>query len=381
MFKDDYQASFSKVTASGDTYRRVLNMANENKTKKKRSLGGVIGKVLIAAALMSTLALTVSAAEYGWFHNFFQKHSDTPLTPEQVEFINQNEQTIHEAQTRDGYTLELKTAITDGKTAYIVIGVTGPADAVLNHTTVEEFDPALFRIQPGNWYSRDFLSRADGRLFTGRSGIDSIEDGDGRDNTQDLLVTMELQEEKGELPFAPGQVWKVHIVNIEAENFNRAYYQELKEGKYKGQENFFFTEEEGNLMHPVVTLAEGVWDFELDFADCDVRSVELIKDPVKTRSGIGWKDGEDLYGDVTVTSFTLNALGADARIEEEICPEFNDYANQAYVQVVLKDGSRITLEARSAFTGGAEFEADQPIILDQVDYILMPDGTRIPMPQ
>lgn len=381
MFKDDYQASFSKVTASGDTYRRVMNMANQNKTKKTRSLGGVIGKVLIAAALMSTLALTVSAAEYGWFHNFFQRKSDTPLTPEQVEFIDQHEQTIHETVTQDGYTLDVKSAITDGKTAHLVIGITGPADAVLSKTVIEGYDPAAPSIMAGNWGMGSFLTAPDGEGFLGRSSIATMEDGDGKDNTQDLLITVKPNAEPGEIPFAPGRVWKLHIENLEATYQNRAYYQELLEGKYKGQENFCFTEEEGKLVNPVVTLAEGVWDFTLDFADCDVRSVELVDQPVTSRSIVGWENGKSIYGDVKINSFVLSALGAAVTIEEEICPDFNDYENNAYVQVVLKDGSKIALDGRAAFVGSAEFEANQPIILDQVDYIELTDGTRLPMPK
>ena len=30
MFKDDYKAAFSKVTAPGETHRRILNMTKEH---------------------------------------------------------------------------------------------------------------------------------------------------------------------------------------------------------------------------------------------------------------------------------------------------------------------------------------------------------------
>ncbi|MDO5400996.1 MAG: DUF4179 domain-containing protein [Eubacteriales bacterium] len=355
-------------------------MANNN-TKRTRRATGVIGKVLIAAAMVSLLTLTASAAELGWFRGFFEKQSDTPLTPEQVEFIDRSEQEINESQTRDGYTLGVKSAITDGRTAHIVIGITGPADAVLSKTVIEGYDPAAPAILLDNWGMEGFLTDAEGRRFVGRSSIDTLEDGDGLDNTQDLLLTFKPDAQAGEIPFAPGRVWKLHMENLKAIYHNEAYMNELMEDKYKGQENFSFTEEEGKRVNPVVTLAQGTWDFELDFADADVRTVELIQQPVATRSIVGWKDGQNEYGQVQIRSFALSALGAVVTIEDEtICPDFNDYANSAFVQAVLKDGSRITLDVRSASGGTAELEAKQPIPLDQVDHIEMPDGVQIPMP-
>ena len=56
MFKDDYKAAFSKVTASEETHRRILNMTKEH--KKRRSVGGLMSKLLIAAVLVSLLTLT-----------------------------------------------------------------------------------------------------------------------------------------------------------------------------------------------------------------------------------------------------------------------------------------------------------------------------------
>ena len=77
MFKDDYKAAFSKVTASEETHRRILNMTKEH--KKRRSVGGLMSKLLIAAVLVSLLTLTASAAVQNWFVTYFSKESKTPL--------------------------------------------------------------------------------------------------------------------------------------------------------------------------------------------------------------------------------------------------------------------------------------------------------------
>ena len=50
MFKDDYKAAFSKVTASEETHRRILNMTN--KKREHRRFGGWASKLAIAAVLV-----------------------------------------------------------------------------------------------------------------------------------------------------------------------------------------------------------------------------------------------------------------------------------------------------------------------------------------
>ena len=82
MFKDDYKAAFSKVTASEETHRRILNMTKEH--KKRRSVGGWTGKLLIAAVLVSLLAVSTSAAAQNWCVTYFSKESEKPLSQGQV---------------------------------------------------------------------------------------------------------------------------------------------------------------------------------------------------------------------------------------------------------------------------------------------------------
>ena len=80
--------------------------------------------VLTAAVITVTaLAVTALAAEEigGWFRQYFAKQSDAPLTPGQVEFIEENEQIFNNIQTHNGYTIELKSAIGYGKTTYITL--------------------------------------------------------------------------------------------------------------------------------------------------------------------------------------------------------------------------------------------------------------------
>lgn len=382
MFKDDYQAAFSKVTASGETYRRVLNMANTDNSKKTRRGAGVVGKVLIAAAMISLLTVTASAAELGWFHNFFQKQGDTPLTPEQVEFIDANEQKINEAQTQNGYTLEVKSVIADGSMAYITIGITGPEDAVLNKTVIEGYDPAAPSIMAGNWMTASIIRMPDGTDLVGGMSMWSEEDNDGKDNTQNLIMTMTPEAtESGKPAIAPGSTWTIHIEDLVGIYSNEAYRKELME-KYN-TENIMLTEEEGKLLNPEIVLAEGTWDFDITF-DGDIRKVELIDQPVTTTACMGGEvtengDYREIMKEVQINSFTLSALSAAITVDEVDAPDFTNGFSR-FVYVVLKDGSHVQLMPKVATPGRQELAAQRPIPLDQVDHVLLADGTELPMP-
>lgn len=388
MFQDDYKATFSQVTASEETYRRVLNMA---KQKKTRSWKGTAGKILIAAAIMSALVVTASAAELGWFQRYFERQSGEPLNQAQIEYIESNAQAPEDmmtqdsqenrqAQTQDGYTLQVKSAITDGQMVYITIGVTGPEDAVLSKTVIEGYDPAAPSLYAKSFLEPGFFT-CNGEEFMGYTSFGQVEDGDGLDNTQDLIFTATADDMDGEKPFASGKVWKMHIEDLVARYQNEAYAKELNE-KYKGQSNFFYTEEEGKRLNPEVTLAQGVWDFEFCFADSDVRTVELVKTPVTAKAGVGMKvNGSNVYEEITVTSFQLSALSAVIYADYDAgSPDFDYGGEGEQVAAVLKDGSRIHLRSRMGVPGQQRLEAVQPIPLDQVQYVVLADGTQLPMP-
>ena len=94
--------------------------------------------VLIAAMIALSLLLVGCTVAYvnGWFTDFFAGRSETPLSSEQIEFIQENEQIIQESQTKNGWTIELKSAITDGETAYVIFGITAPEDVDLEECNI-----------------------------------------------------------------------------------------------------------------------------------------------------------------------------------------------------------------------------------------------------
>lgn len=375
MFKDDYKASFSNVRASEATYRRIMNMTKQKKTRARR---GVVGKLLIAAAILSTMVLTVSAAEMGWFRGYFEKQSDEPLSQGQIDYIEQNEQHINESQMEGGYTLEVKSAISDGWAAYITVGITGPEDAVLNKTVIPGYSTDKPNITPAS-LDNSIFQPASGEDFMGGVSLNCEEDNDGRDNTQNWVLTLEPNvTADGEMPFAPGRVWKLHVEDLVAEYFDKAYMDELAKGKYQGEEGFGPTDEEWKKLCPRVTLATGVWDFDITFDESGFRSVELIDKPVTASVATDWKempDGnyEEILEDVKITSFALRTLSATVLIDGDASPNFPS------LFAVLKNGMQVELRLSSAVPGQARFMAERPILLDEVDHILMHDGSKIPM--
>ena len=86
--------------------------------------------LMVAAIIALTLLLVGCAVAYanGWFEELFAARSDTPLTDGQVEFIQENEHIIMETQSSNEWNVELKSTMTDGKTGYILFGITAPSN-------------------------------------------------------------------------------------------------------------------------------------------------------------------------------------------------------------------------------------------------------------
>lgn len=390
MFKDDYRDTFSKVTASGETYRRVMAMKNSKKTKTGR---GAIGKILVTAAILSALTVTASAAENGWFRRYFEGRE--PLSTAEVEYIEKIEQPINEAMVRplsgestgeetsqDGYTLRVKSVITDGNMAYITIGITGPQGALLSRTEIPGYSPEAPSLCTANFLNPGFFEPAGGGAQLGYCRMGAVEDHDGLDCTQDLLLTVEAEMEDGTLPFGPDKVWKLHLEDLTATYFDLEAQKALDEQHGSG-EYISFGVENGINPFPQVVLAAGSWDYEIRFADNGMRTVELAEKPVTATLCIqGRFDGDpDVYQEVEITSFTLSSLSAAVVVDTDGFPELQDYGKSRFVCVVMKDGSQVELRtASSDGPGRVKLEAVYPIDLDNADYVLLADGTKIPMP-
>ena len=361
MFEQEYQDTFSKVTASADTYRRVMNMAKDNK-KHRRT--GFASRVLIAAVLVSLLAVSASAAVENWFVTYFSNEKKEPLSQGQTTFIEENVQDISQRQTCNGYTIELKSVLTDGYNMFISLGITAPEGVYLDRTVKEGYDPAAPVIWLGNNSKFEIGDRGASRTWK------MSDDGDGNPNTHNIVYLMSTNN----VPFTEGETIQIHIEDIYAEYTNAAYGRELEEKYGSSPKLGLITNEEAEKLYPVELLAEGTWDFEIKFEKINAPYVEMINQPVDYVLEYETPDGK-VTKTAKVLSVKLSAIGAVCTYEAGEGASISLGGN-----IFMKDGSKVPLAGNtvgSSWEGGSCGMFEVPIALEDVAYILFPDGTKI----
>jgi len=221
---------------------------------------------------------------------------------------------------QNGYTLELESAVSDGRVGTVVLRLTGPEYMALN-----EID-----IQPGNWWNYFTPKTGENRAYP---RMETREDGDGLANTVELVASVEFDE-----PIAQGETWEVYIQDL--------------------------TDTQGNV---TTWTVEGLWQIDVTFDEGGFQELELVREPITVSASTGWReDGTDVYEDVTLKSFTLRSQSAHYECDPpyaDIRPKGED------IPVVLKDGSQILIDVF--------LKPERDIPLDEVDYVLLPDGTRL----
>ena len=368
---------------------------------------------LLLAAVIAMMALAVTAfaseAVAGWFRQFFAGKAQEELTPGQIEFIEENEKIIAETKEENGWTVELKSAITDGKTGYILFSITAPDGTNLENNLGRNILDGDF-ITPGN---ESFINHIKKRRTLCRPSNDQASeelnyiwqsqsyweaDHDGRANTLDYMIEIQCQKLYPERecllkePFGSDITFNVRFIDFTYE-YKDPEIQKALDEKYAGQDNYIIDGDETKGLHKSDILVEGVWEFDINFAADASESIELISQPVtvearvwrKIENGTMFYDTKDGLEQVKLTSFCLTSFGAQLMFEaeEDTIGVFIAYQNthgyeDKYVYAVMKDGSQIALETDGV---GTELKAASPIVLDKVDHILLADGTKIPMPQ
>lgn len=254
--------------------------------------------------------------------------------------------------TQDGYTLKVKSVETDGWVARIALSITAPEGTVISRNTTPGFEDKRLGIGPTNL---DNWGPKIGREASSSGGWNPEEDGDGLDNTQDLVLEAHCNMEDGTAPFASGKTWVIH-------------FEDLVSSYWDGSKSKFVEE----------TLATGEWTFEIEFNESngDYREIELLTEPITAGVSVGWKpDGTDVTEDVTISSVKLRKYSLT------ITHDGPDYADFSYINgqrmlAVMKDGSTLELSY-----GTGTYQVYGQIDFDQLDYIQLPDGTKLPGPQ
>lgn len=122
-------------------------------------------------------------------------------------------------------------------------------------------------------------------------------------------------------------------------------------------------------------MAEGEWQFPITFDEQngDYRELELVSEPITMQASIGWDEkGVDTLEAFRVTSVKLRSqsISLTADMEDKIYADFF-FVNRSNTYVVMRDGSMA--EAMNQVF-------QQPIDLNEVDYVLFADGTKLPVP-
>ena len=376
-----------------ETARFPLPATQKNTHRKIRR------PLLIAAVIALTLLLVGCAVAYanGWFQRIFSARSETPLSSEQIQYIQNNEQIVGQSQTINDWTIDLKSTICDGSTGYLVFQITAPDDVdleqYLNPPTLDDKRLSMGNYSASRKAAYSMAVASIGTVDAERNywyldGGDWISDQDGQPNT--VLFCMTIRCEKIdpnkpmllEDPFGKDVSFRIRLMGITLEYKNQELQREIEE-KYAGQAYIVDGEEAAGLFCSDI-LTDEEWNFDITF-DSDNQFIELITKPVFAQAKV-WRyadekqwDTVDSLEEVQISSFRVTPFGANISYVPKpdaigISPRIGENVENA-IYAVMKDGSRIQLN----LTGNNDtvLQAETPIVLSQLDYILLEDGTKL----
>lgn len=355
--------------------------------------------LLIAAVIALTLLLVGCAVAYanGWFQQIFSARSETPLSSEQIQYIQNNEQIVGQSQTKNDWTVDLKSTICDGRTGYLVFQITAPDDVdleqYLNPPTLDDKRLSMGNDSASRKAAYSLAVASIGTVDSERNywyldSGDWIADGDGQPNT--VLFCMTIRCEKMdpnkpmllEDPFGKDVSFRIRLMGITLEYKNQELQREIEE-KYAGQTYIVDGEEAAGLFCSDI-LTDEEWNFDITF-DSDNQFIELITKPIFAQAKV-WRyadekqwDTVDSLEEVQISSFRVTPFGANISYVPKpdaigISPRIGENVENA-IYAVMKDESRIKLDLTGA--DATILQAQTPIVLSQLDYILLEDGTKL----
>ena len=74
----------------------------------------------------------------------------------------------------------------------------------------------------------------------------------------------------------------------------------------------------------------------------------------------------------------ITPLAATIQTDTDYAPDLT--AGDRKIYAVMKDGTKIALISNWGVGGKQHFNAEAPVILENVDYILLGDGTKVKTP-
>lgn len=356
--EDSKERMLSQILLSSE-----ISPAGKDERMVRKKIRPMVLVALIALTVAMTVTVFASELVAGWFKQYFERINDRPLASEQVQYIEENEQIIQETQSKNGYSINLKSLMADGNIVYITLGVTAP--------TALPFDDAANITSEGF----DFYNHDMNRPMS--TSVRLIDDMDGMDTTVDILL--ELSDKNWNYR----DIWTLRIEKLATYFYDKEYEQELLETKYAGMRDVMYTDEETEKIHQHATVAEGPWEFVIDMSQADGEYLQILTEPIIT-TGKGYiqPGGTVFYEELLITSVVIRPFGITVHTEltESHVPMDIHALDKECFAIVMKNGSYVELHSDWSVAGEAHFNSVSPIILKEVDHILFPDGTKINVP-
>ena len=205
---------------------------------------------------------------------------------------------------------------------------------------------------------------------------------DGLDNTVSVVLVLEQESP------TPVTDWNIAIESIYGENYDWEYELELLRTKYTDQPDITsYTNEELARIFPQVLLAEGAWDFTIHVKHTDYEELEILNEPIQIHTIYTCPDplNNGSSHPMTITSFVLRPMDASLYYQcHSYCTDnhgFTTIYSEPFCHVVMKDGTQVAFR-RSISGTEQEYRliADSPIVLSEVDHVLLSDGTKLMVP-
>ena len=274
-----------------------------------------------------------------------------PGDPALLSGLPEDYDSTQRSQTIDGYTVELKSTVSDRNKAQVVLGITLPDGKPVSEEDGQKYWGLKFEeisLQCGN---APYLSSMSAH---------EQDDGDGLDSTLEYVI--EWYKEEPEENMEAGAQWTLTLGQMCQETFNNALEQ-----------------------HEYLWKTDTIWKFDFTFdPDSDYRSLEFLSAPTELPAIVGeTADGSDDWGTATVRSITLHTNSLHILMDEPLDDvDFSSWREETNPKVVLKDGTSIVLRMdrgnaldQSNTSCQENWKPETAIPLDQVDYLLLIDGT------
>ncbi len=328
----------------------------------KRRLSTLVTAAVLATTFIGTCFASVDGA--AWFRQFFAQHSGEVLTDGKNAYLGQSAAAFQQSYTKDGFTISLESALSDGVNTMLQFRVEVPEGTVL--------DAHHYSIS--NWMGFELVGD-NGETLRDSGGWQSYDENPD-DNTFSMLYATENNWYEPHMDKIFGAAWTVRIDGIDA-----AYWENL------------YTEDFRTWEKPLVT---GPWEFTVTLPESGNQQLQFISQPVKTavtmhhpiRPEDAKENGhiapEYYQEEVVITSLRLRALSfaIDFQLPDgkETNADFDPFT------IVMKDGSEVLVGTHhsgllgtvgSGAPGRSTFNLASPIVLEEVDHLLLPDGTKL----